>query len=178
VQELFGGASGLGWVAAKAVLLFAVAVFGLRLGERRTLAQLNAFDFTVAVAIGAIIGRTATAAATSFATGAVALITLIAAHRLVAVARRNSLFARAVDHPVRVLIVDGKVQDRELFRGGLTSGDVYELLRQHGMNDLGEVAYLLYEPTGRTTVIKVGEHPGDVMRQGLAEAGCPDRGRS
>ena len=44
VPELVGGTSGLGWVAVKAVLLFAVAVIGLRLGERRTLAQLSAFD--------------------------------------------------------------------------------------------------------------------------------------
>jgi hypothetical protein len=36
-------------------------------GERRTLAQLSAFDFTVPVAIGAIIGRGAAAAATPFA---------------------------------------------------------------------------------------------------------------
>jgi uncharacterized membrane protein YcaP (DUF421 family) len=77
LQELVGGASGLGWVVVKAVLLFAVAVTGLRLGERRTLAQLGAFDFAVAVAvaIGAIIGRTVTTSSTSFATGAVALIT-------------------------------------------------------------------------------------------------------
>jgi hypothetical protein len=60
VSELIGGAGGLGWVAVKAVLLFAVAVIGLRLGERRTLAQLSAFDFAVAVAVGAIIGRGAT----------------------------------------------------------------------------------------------------------------------
>src|SRR5271170_3831706 len=70
VPELIGGGSGLGWVAVKAVLLFAVAVIGLRLGERRTLAQLSAFDFAVAVAIGAIIGRGATASDTSFATSA------------------------------------------------------------------------------------------------------------
>jgi hypothetical protein len=38
MPELIGGASGLGWVAVKAVLLFAVAVIGLRLGERRTIA--------------------------------------------------------------------------------------------------------------------------------------------
>jgi Predicted membrane protein len=65
--ELVGGTGGLGWVAVKAVLMFAVAVIGLRLGERRTLAQLGAFDFAVAVAIGAIIGRTVTAPSASFA---------------------------------------------------------------------------------------------------------------
>jgi hypothetical protein len=52
VPELIGGASGLGWIAVKAAL-FAVAVTGLHLGERRTHAQLSAFDFAVAVAIGA-----------------------------------------------------------------------------------------------------------------------------
>ena len=174
MEELFGGAGGLGWVAVKAVLLFAVAVFGLRLGERRTLAQLNAFDFTVAVAIGAIIGRTVTAAQTSFATGAVALVTLLAVHRLVAVARRHSQIARAVDHPPRVLIAGGNFQHRELARAGLTPADVYVLLRQHGAGNLSQVGYLLYESNGRTTLIRAGEEPGQVMRQGLAAAGSLD----
>jgi uncharacterized membrane protein YcaP (DUF421 family) len=60
LPELVGARGGLGWVAVKAVLIFAVAVIGLRLGERRTLAQLGAFDFAVALAIGAIIARTVT----------------------------------------------------------------------------------------------------------------------
>jgi hypothetical protein len=75
VPELIGGSSGLGWAAVKAVLLFGVAVIGLRLGERRTLAQLSAFDSAVAVAIGAIIGRGATAPDTSFTSSATALVT-------------------------------------------------------------------------------------------------------
>jgi uncharacterized membrane protein YcaP (DUF421 family) len=58
LPELAGGRGGSGWVAVKPVLIFAVAVIGLRPGERRTLAQLGAFDFAVAVAIGAIIGGT------------------------------------------------------------------------------------------------------------------------
>lgn len=174
MQELFGGAGGLGWVAVKAVLLFALAVIGLGLGERRTLAQLSAFDVTVAVAIGSVIGRTATAASTSFATGAVALVALLAVHRLVAVARRHSRIVRAVDHPPRVLVAHGKIRDRELAKAGLTLADVYVLLRQHGVGDLSQVGYLLYEPLGRTTLIRAGDEPGPVMRQGLAAAGCLD----
>ncbi len=174
MQELFGGAGDLGWVVVKALLLFAVAVAGLRVGERRTLAQLGAFDFAVAVAIGTIIGRTATVPSTSFATAAVALVALLVVHRLVAFARRNSRFARAVDHPPRVLIAGGKLQDRELARAGLTTGDVYMMLRQHGVGALSQVGYLLYEPDGQTTVIGSGEEAGEVFRQGLAAAGCVD----
>jgi uncharacterized membrane protein YcaP (DUF421 family) len=172
--ELVGEAGGLGWVAVKAVLLFAVAVIGLRLGERRTLAQLGAFDFAVAVAIGAIIGRTATASSTSFATGAVALITLLVAHRLVAFARRHSRIARMIDHPPRVLVARGQLQDRELARAGLTAADVYALLRHHGVGDLGQVGYLLYETRGMTTLIGADGEPGPLMRDGLLAAGYHD----
>lgn len=169
--ELAGGTGGLGWVAVKAVLMFAVAIVGLRLGERRTLAQLGAFDFAVAVAIGAIIGRTVTASSASFATGAVALVTLLVAHRLVAFARRHNRMARLIDHRPRVLVAEGKIQDRELGRAGLTAADVYALLRQQGVDDLGQVGYLLYETRGTTTLIGTDSEPGPLMRDGLSAAG-------
>jgi uncharacterized membrane protein YcaP (DUF421 family) len=171
VPELTGGASGLGWVAVKAVLLFAVAVIGLRLGERRTLAQLSAFDFAVAVAIGAIIGRGATASDTSFATSAVALVTLLVAHRAVAIARRNSRVARLIDHPPRVLVARGELQAKELARAGLTAEDVYALLRENGVGDLGQVGYLLYEARGAVTVVGAGREPGPLVQDGLNASG-------
>jgi len=171
MSQLIGGAGGLGWVVAKAVLMFAVAVVGLRLGERRTLAQLGAFDFAVAVAIGSIIGRTVTASDTSFLTGAVALVTLLAVHRLVALARRRSRIARALDHPPRVLVAQGKIQRRELARAGLTDADVHALLRQQGVDDLGRVGYLLYETRGATTLVSADREPGPLTRDVLSSAG-------
>jgi uncharacterized membrane protein YcaP (DUF421 family) len=181
VPELIGGASGLGWVAVKTVLLFTVAVIGLRVGERRTLAQLSAFDFAVAVAIGAIIGRGATASETSFATSAVALVTFLIAHRLVAVGRRRSRVIRLIDHPPGVLVARGELQEGELARAGLTATDVYALLRQNGVGDLGEVGYLLYEPGGSVTVIGADHEPGPLVEQALDAAGyrrAPGPGRA
>jgi len=174
LPELVGGAGSLGWVVVKAVLMFAVAVVGLRLGERRTLAQLGAFDFAVAVAIGAIIGRTVTASSASFATGAVALVTLLVVHRLVTLARRHSRIARLIDHPPRVLVARGQTQDRELARAGLTAADLHALLRLHGVDDLGQVGYLLYETRGMTTLIGADGEPGPLMRAGLVAAGYGD----
>jgi uncharacterized membrane protein YcaP (DUF421 family) len=172
--ELVGGTGLLAWVAVKAVLMFAVAVIGLRLGERRTLAQLGAFDFAVAVAIGAIISRTVTAASASFAAGAVALVTLLVVHRLVALARRHSRIARLIDHPPRVLVARGEIQARELGRAGLTAADVHALLRQQGVDDLGQVGYLLYETRGVTTLLGADCEPGPLMRDALFAAGYRD----
>lgn len=174
VPELVGGADGLGWVVAKAVLIFAVAITGLRLGERRTLAQLGAFDFAVAVATGSIIGGTAISPSVSLLSGAVALVSLLVAHRLVAYVRRHSQLARMIDHPPRVLVARGELQDRELARAGLTAADVYALLRQHGVDDLGQVGYLLYETRGMTTFIRATAEPGPLVRDGLSAAGHRD----
>jgi len=171
VPELIGGASGLGWVAVKAVLLFAVAVVGLRLGERRTLAQLSAFDFAVAVAIGAIIGRGATASDTSFAT-----LGGRAGHPPGRASRRRdrppAQPGRPPDRPSpRVLVARGELQARELARAGLTDADVYALLREHGVGDLGQVGYLLYETRGAVTVIGTDREPGPLVRDGLNASG-------
>ncbi len=61
--------SALAIVAAKAALMYVTALLGLRLGERRTLAQWTIIDFAAAVAMGAIVGRTAVASTQSYATG-------------------------------------------------------------------------------------------------------------
>ena len=74
---LLGQAGGVGAAAVKAVLMYATALIGLRLSYRRTLSQWTAMDFAAAVAVGAIVGRTAIAADQSWLTGAVALVALL-----------------------------------------------------------------------------------------------------
>jgi len=81
--------STIGEVAAKAALIYVVALLGFGVAHRRTLSQWTAIDFAAAVAIGAIIGRTAVAADQSFLAGAVALITVLMAHAAVTMARYN-----------------------------------------------------------------------------------------
>src|SRR5215475_15936604 len=81
-------------VAAKAALLYLTALAALRFGTRRTLAQMSPFDFITAVAMGAIIGRTSTSSTTSYAAGAVAVVTLITIHRLVSLLRSRPAIRR------------------------------------------------------------------------------------
>lgn len=143
-------------VAAKAALMYATALLGLRLGERRTLAQLTLIDFAAAVAIGAIVGRTAIAAGQSYATGAVALVTIVAVHRLASTLRFTPLLAKLADHRIRVLVRDGKVRRGQLRLCGLTDNDLYAELRLRGVFDVGELKYVLYETKGGLTIVKAG----------------------
>lgn len=154
MAELFGDWTSLGWVCAKTVLLAVVALAGLRLAPRRALAEMRIFDFVVVVAVGSIVGRTATASGTSFAVGAVALVTLLVVHVALARLRFSPPVARSMDHPVRVLVRDGRVDRAELRRCLLTEDDLRGALRQRGVWSLDGVRYVLYESQGGLTVVR------------------------
>jgi uncharacterized membrane protein YcaP (DUF421 family) len=151
---LAGGS--LGIVAAKAALMYAVAVIGLRLAQRRTLAQWTAIDFAAAVAVGALVGRTAVASGQSFAAGAIALLTILLLHALATLARRNRAFAKVVDHRIRVLVEHGVLQHDELVVCGLTDNDVLAKLREKGVRELSELRWVLYETKGDLTIVRAG----------------------
>ncbi|MGI8415134.1 MAG: DUF421 domain-containing protein [Nakamurella sp.] len=151
---IVGNWSHLGVVAGKAALMYTVAVFGLRIGQRRTLAQWTIIDFVTAVAVGAVVGRTAIAGNQSFITGGVALLSLIAAHRLVSLLRLHPSLRAVFDHPVRILVHDGTVRLGQLRRCGLTDDDVFAHLRQQGIDDLEQVKYLIYEAAGQLTIVR------------------------
>ena len=159
----------LGIVAGKAILMYATAVVGLRLGERRTLAQWTIIDFATAVAIGAIVGRTAIAGTQSYATGAVALLTLIAVHRLASLLRFRPVASKLFDHRVRILVDHGHLRRRQLRICGLTENDLYAQLRQRGVFDLTGLRYVLYETKGDLTVVP--DRDADGAELPLVQAG-------
>ncbi len=151
---LTGNWQTLGTVAAKAALMYLVALAGLRVSPRRTLAQWTAIDFAAAVAIGAIVGRTAIASGQSFVIGAVALVTILFAHWLVSMGRFSPLLARLVDHRVRVLVDHGQLRLSQLRICGVTQNDLMSKLREQGVANLGDLRYVFYETKGELTIVR------------------------
>ncbi|WP_231989102.1 MULTISPECIES: DUF421 domain-containing protein [unclassified Mycobacterium] len=150
--ELYNGWRPALYAAVKALALFLTAAAAFRLTLRRTIAEFTPFDWVTAVAVGAIVGRTATAAGTSWLTGAAALLTLIAAHDIVARLRFIPWVRRLVDPPVRVLIRDGQLDERNLLRCRLTHEDMDVILRQHGHRTAADVHLALFETKGVVSV--------------------------
>jgi uncharacterized membrane protein YcaP (DUF421 family) len=163
----------LAFAATKAALMYLVALLGLRLAHRRTLAQWTAIDFAAAVAIGAIVGRTAIAGDQSLAVGAVALVTILAAHWIATVGRFNSWIVNLVDHRARVLVDHGRLRDDQLRLCGLTESEVLAQLRRHGVASVSELRYVLYETKGELTIVREpgdGSPDSELVRIGLRDA--------
>lgn len=153
MSQITGHWANLGWVALKAFLMYVSALALLRVGERRTVAQWTVIDFVGAVAMGAIVGRTALASNQSYVFGLVAVVTLVVAHRIASIMRFVDFGNRIVDHRVRILAAHGQLRKRELRRCGLTDNDVYMQLRQRGIETLEDVRYVIYETKGSISVV-------------------------
>lgn len=152
LPQLVDGWRPAAYAALKALALFVTAAAAFRLTERRTIGQLTPFDWVTAVAVGAVVGRTATAADTSWLTGTAALLTLIGGHAAVARLRFIPWARRLVDPPVRVLIRDGQPDEFNLRRSGLTHADLEAILREHGYRKPAEIRLALFEAKGVVSV--------------------------
>jgi uncharacterized membrane protein YcaP (DUF421 family) len=158
--HLIGGWRPAAYAALKALALFVTAATAFRFTLRRTIGEFTPFDWVTAVAVGAIVGRTATAPDTSWLTGASALLALIAAHDIVARLRFIPWVRRLVDPPVRVLIRNGELDRSNLRRCGLTHEDLEAILRQHGQHGAAEVRLALLETKGTVSVFADPEPRG------------------
>lgn len=166
---LVGPARTAGFVAVTTALVYASTVLALRFGERRTLAELSTFDFVVAVAVGAIVGRTATTENPTYLQGMVAIVTLLAAHHAVgALRRRWPRCRRFFEKPPVVLVEEGRVCGDALARTDMTIADVAAKLREQGVTRLDEVQLAVLEPGGGMSVLgRDGTALDDTLRSGL-----------
>ncbi len=158
VTALIGEPGWLLWVALKAALLYLTAVLAMRVGGRRTLAELSGYDFVAAVAVGAIVGRLPSAPDASYLSGAVTLLTILAAHALITWVRLRPTGRRLIDREPVVVVAQGRVLTGNLHRAGMTRADLDALLRQHGMVDVGGVHLAVLEGRGRLSVVPRQQH--------------------
>lgn len=146
--------------AIKAAALFLMAVIAFRLTTRRAIAQFAPFDWVAAVAVGAIVGRTATASDASWLTGTAALVSLLLVHAFVTRLRMVPGLQRFIDPPLRVLIREGKVDEVNLARCGLNHEDLAAILRQAGYSSAADVHLAILESRGMVSFVAPdGRHP-------------------
>ncbi len=151
-----------GFVAVSTVLIYLSTVAGAHVTERRTLAEMSAFDFIVAVALGAIVGRTATTPSPSYVQGTVAVATLVGTHRFFAWARlRSRRVRRLVDRAPEILLASGRPVQEAMERARVTEEDLFAVLREHGVRRIEDVELVVLEARGRISVVPCGDAPLD-----------------
>ncbi len=168
----------IGFVAVSTVLIYLSVVAALRVGERRTLAEMSSFDFAVAVAVGSIIGRVSTARSPTYVQGLTALLTLLLTHYVITFGRaRSERVKRWVERRPAVLLRDGEILPSELRREHLTEEDLMRKLREHDVHALDEVELVVLEAKGGFSVLRRGPRPVETrIRRGVDVEAHPATG--
>ena len=144
-----------GHMAARALVVFWVAVILARLGARRLLAHGAGFDIMVAVILGSVLSRAINGQAPFFPTLGASVL-LVALHHLLATLTFHShSLSQLVKGRPHVLVRDGKLDHRELARSKITHDDLDEHLRLHGnVKETADVAEARLERNGSVSVVK------------------------
>jgi uncharacterized membrane protein YcaP (DUF421 family) len=152
---LLGDWRTVAFVAASTAVIYLSVVIAVRFGERRTLTEMTAYDFVVAIALGSIIGRTATTPEPSYLQGLTAVVALLGCHHLLSLLRlRSGLARRITDRPAIELVRGGVVVPEGLRRARMTEGDLDMVLRERGVPSRLDAALVMLESRGAFSVVR------------------------
>ena len=146
---------------------YAALVVVLRASGKRTLGQLNAFDFIVTVALGSTLATILLSADVSFIEGLTALALLASLQFIVAwlSAHWPPLRSFVTAEPT-TLVINGVMQHAQLDKNRLTESEVLQAIRSSGSGNVADIAAVVLETNGTISVI-----PNSKMGSGSALEG-------
>lgn len=142
-------------VAVSAVVLYAAVVVILRIAGKRTLSQLNLFDWIVTVALGSMLATSILSPSVSIAAGIVGFSTLVALQFLVAfVQARTSNIDEIIKGEPRLLVHRGELRYDAMREERITEREVMQALRAEGLSSPAEAAAVVLETNGTLSVVR------------------------
>jgi uncharacterized membrane protein YcaP (DUF421 family) len=158
----------VGQMALRAVVVYGVTLFIVRLGKKRFMGRSTAFDVILGVMLGSIASRVVTGNA-PFLPALVAIAVLVAVHWIFsAIAFRSHAFGVAIKGEPRALVRDGEIDWKAMRAAHLTERDLWEELRRHSLSDLDPVGEACLERNGDISIVK-NKPPPKVVAVAVAD---------
>lgn len=150
----YDNAGGLVRVLVVGTLAYVWLILLLRLTGKRTLAQLDAFDFIVTVALGSTLATVILSNSVALAEGVVALGLLAVLQLVIAwVTTRRTAIRHVVTARPALLLRDGQLLPAAMTRERITAESVRQAVRSSGAGGLELVAAVVLETNGKVSVI-------------------------
>lgn len=137
-----------------AALVYPLLIVILRLGGKRTLAQMNAFDFIINVALGSLVATTLVET-TKLADGIVAIAALVALQGLITwLSVRSDRFEGVVKSQPTLVFHDGQYLEGPMREERVTREEVRGAIRKTGRAEVGGVTAVVLESDGTFSVLQ------------------------
>ncbi len=150
----------------RAVLIYAVFFGALRLFGKREIGQFTLFDLALVLIAANALQPAITGPDTSVLGGVVVILTLFVLNRGVSLLRvRSALVRRLLEFGPTEIGRDGTWLLPELVRQGLDLVDVEAALREHGLNDVGQMKRAVLEADGSISIVAIDSGDTDEARR-------------
>jgi uncharacterized membrane protein YcaP (DUF421 family) len=145
-------------LVVRAALIYAVFFVALRLFGKRELGQFTIFDLALVLIAANALQPAITGTDASLLGGLIVILTLFVINRGISLLRvRSRVVRRLLDFGPTVVGRDGAWLLPELVRQGLDLIDVEAALREHGLEDVGEMKLATLESDGSISIVATGE---------------------
>lgn len=153
VQRLFSIGIPITEKVVRTVVVFGALLFLLRLGGKRTAAQLNSFDLVVLLLISNVVQNAIIGPDNSLLGGLIGAGVLVLANEVISrFVRRNDMIDRALEGTETRLAEDGEFLDHELRRLGIRTADLDVALRSQGADHVAQVKHADLYPSGAIVI--------------------------
>ncbi|RAZ81377.1 DUF421 domain-containing protein [Planococcus halotolerans] len=167
---LFDGWNSVLRIVIMSALAYPFLIVLLRMSGKRSITNVNIFDFIITVTYGATLASIITSDKVSFADGAAVLVMLTLLQYLVsktaAGSKRFSDFIKA--SPV-FLYYGGNFNEKQMQKNRLRKQDLREKVRQQGMSSFENVEAIVLEGDGSVSIIKKEEVKSKDALEGIVE---------
>jgi uncharacterized membrane protein YcaP (DUF421 family) len=144
--------------AVIAILAYPAMLLMVRISGHRTLAQLNAFDLIVTVALGSTLASVITTRDVALAQGLLAFLLLILMQYALAwSARSSSKLERYLNGEPVLLFCRGSLLSKAMNRARITEEEIKSALRSEGKASLDDVEAVILETNGNLSVVAKSE---------------------
>lgn len=136
------------------VLAYLVLVVILRVSGKRTLSQMNAFDFIVTVALGSTLATILLSADTSLVQGILAFLVLVGMQYLItwSSVRSDTVAGLAKSEPT-ALVYRGRMLEEAMARERVLEVELRAAIRESGVARLEDVDLVVLETDGSFSVV-------------------------
>jgi uncharacterized membrane protein YcaP (DUF421 family) len=147
--------------------IYFALLLGFRFFGNREIGQFALFDLVLVLLVANAVQPAMTGPDSSLTGGLVIIVTLLLTNYAVSRLReRSSLFRRLVEPPAVVVGRDGRWLVKKVDEQSVTSDELEEALREHGVDDVNETKLVVLESDGSISVVpKDGSGPPQRRRR-------------
>lgn len=141
-------------VGLRALIVYFVLIFFVRLGKKRFLGEATAFDAVLIIMIGSLSSRAVSGTAPFVATLIATFIFIVLHWLLSYFSESSATLSFLVKGHDTVLIRNGQVDRKALRNAHMSADDLAEDLRQQGVDNYQDVKEARLERSGKLSVIR------------------------